>query len=184
MTNIFHNIVAKESGLVKPVGREELLRWSLDRFPQYKVGTDMKAILPQLMNCVNDKSATVRSLAEQLLGLMFSKKGCKMKDVESAMEKLSASAKRTTSATVQRLFDSTPVEKPAPAPAPGSAPAPAASASSEERGGGAAAAAAASAPDPSPVKNRPPASKDKPTQGLPSSPKSGGSGGSGSTSSV
>ena len=156
-----------------------MLRWSLERLTQCKVGTDMKAILPQLLNCMNDKSATVRGLAEQLLGLTFSKKGCKMKDVESAMEKLSASAKRTTSATVQRIFEANPVEKPAaekPLPA-------AAAAAVESDATGATAAAPSEGPleeppssvMPSPEKKRPPAPKGH--HHPPKSPSAGGGGG-------
>lgn len=103
----------KESGLVKTVARGTLLAWAVKRFPELKVGTDMKALVPQLCDCMNDKDSKVRAYAEQVVTIMVAKKGASHAEIMKGLEKLTGAAQRSTKERLQNIFDSTEVETPA-----------------------------------------------------------------------
>jgi hypothetical protein len=89
----------------------------------------MKAIIPQLLDCMNDKDSKVRANADLVVGIMVSKKAASQSDILKGMDKLSASAQRSTKERLQSIFDSTEIES---ASAPSSSAAPAAKESYEE----------------------------------------------------
>ena len=94
-------MAGKEEGLVKTVARLELLEWASRRFPALPVGTSMGDLVPQLLQCMNDKDSKVRAFADTVVGIMVAKKGAKKSAIDKELSALSGSMQRTTKVSMR-----------------------------------------------------------------------------------